>query len=60
MRAAGVEMMGMLDAIWIGGHIAIFLPDLVTKLVEVEQLENVSDRSLLLRARQLPPCGPLP
>jgi hypothetical protein len=41
-----MEMMGMLDAIRIGGHIAVLLADLVTKLVEVEQLENVSHRAL--------------
>jgi hypothetical protein len=30
---AGMEMVGMLNAIRIGGHVAILLADLVTKLI---------------------------
>jgi hypothetical protein len=51
----GVEVMSMLDATRIGSHVAILLTDLVTKLVDVDQIKNVSHRSLPLCARRPPP-----
>jgi hypothetical protein len=50
-----VEVMSMLDTTRIGSHVAILLTDLVTKLVDVDQIKNVSHRSLPLCARRPPP-----
>src|SRR5258708_32453469 len=57
VRAAGVEVMDMLTPIRIGGDVAILLTHLVAKLVNVDNLENVSHRSAVWGRSPWRPSG---
>jgi hypothetical protein len=46
MGPAGMEVVGVLCPTGISRYFAVFLPDLVPQLVEVDQIENLSHSRL--------------